>query len=274
MSTETKTKEKKDEKQSGTFALANTEANDLQKALAEDPELQKLYTEDLRDGMEDVVPRLPQFKIMRESAQFEDPEGEMVKELVGVIIDSHLSFAYWDDKDNNMPVCYSYDGKEPDESVQKPIHSKCISCPMNQWGSAEEGKGKGKACKNMRRMALIVEGESFPSRLTLPPTSLVSYDEYASRLRTKNLPPNAVVTKISLEKKTTPEGYKVSIAIFSAERVLTPQEYLALRKFKEIVHERRNEEIVEEEYSKDAEGMAGQDVDPEAYEGADEEAPF
>ena len=53
----------------------------------------------------------------------------------------------------------------------------CAECPLNQWGS---GNGRGKACKDLRRLIVLVEGWSMPAIMTLPPTSVKAFDTYAS----------------------------------------------------------------------------------------------
>lgn len=78
------------------------------------------------------------------------------------------------DPDNRAPPkCFAFgreedgtfvpeDEMEPHEIVDKETDtferqsSDCASCPNNEWGSAE--KGRGKACGNRRRLALIPAG--------------------------------------------------------------------------------------------------------------------
>lgn len=43
------------------------------------------------------------------------------------------------------------------EDVEEPFADQCDGCPQNQWGSAS--KGKGKACKETSRLALITESD-------------------------------------------------------------------------------------------------------------------
>lgn len=82
----------------------------------------------------------------------------------------------------------------------------CKDSSINQWGSAE--KGKGKACKNQRRLALIpaddatsVEAveESQPAFLRIPVTSVKNWAGYVRQLeKTLQRPPLGVVTEISI----------------------------------------------------------------------------
>lgn len=65
------------------------------------------------------------------------------------------------------PTCYAYGqaGEEmaPHPSMAEhldyfePQHESCTGCPMNEWGSSP--KGRGKACQNRVRLAVIQAGE-------------------------------------------------------------------------------------------------------------------
>lgn len=66
-------------------------------------------------------------------------------------------FAFWDPTTGEDPE----DEMGPHEDVDKEDcferqSTLCHDCPQNQWGSAE--RGKGKACGNRRRLALIPAG--------------------------------------------------------------------------------------------------------------------
>ena len=146
-----------------------------------------------------------------------DDEPETVKEIVGLIIDHHPVNAYWAEKfagGNNPPDCSSLDGKVGSTG------QVCATCPMNQWGSAQDGKSK--ACKNMHRIYILREGEMFPLLLTLPPTSLKNFANYlAKRVVAKGKRSHEVITKISLKKATNFAGINYSQAVFSVAGVLS-----------------------------------------------------
>jgi hypothetical protein len=59
------------------------------------------------------------------------------------------------------PDCYAYgdDRKSmvPHDSVESPYNPTCVGCPMKEWGSAD--KGRGKACGDVERLALVTEGD-------------------------------------------------------------------------------------------------------------------
>ena len=155
----------------------------------------------------------------------DDPdEPDMKKEIVGVIVDQHAVNAYWAVKysgQNNPPDCSSMDGKEgvTSDGVKKP----CNSCPYNEWGSDEDGKSK--ACKNMRRVYILPEGEMFPLLLTLPPTSLKNFSNYlAKRVIAKGRRSYNVLTKVSLKKAVSSGGITYSQASFSLAGVLSEED--------------------------------------------------
>lgn len=87
--------------------------------------------------------------------------------IVGVV---HENVYYTDgfDPDNTTsPVCYAFgeveEGMAPHEDSTEPQHDTCEGCPQNAWGSSE--RGKGKACKNMRRLALVSTNGLTPENL-------------------------------------------------------------------------------------------------------------
>src|SRR5690606_25613194 len=63
----------------------------------------------------------------------------------------------------SLPICYAFgdpDSDDPEgtmrphEEAEDPQSDACADCPMNQFGSAPEGRGK--ACKNTRRLAVML----------------------------------------------------------------------------------------------------------------------
>lgn len=141
--------------------------------------------------------------------------GQAVKDnrLQAVIIDHVYENAYYDgayDPDvPQPPSCYAFgrdeDELKPHEKASKPASESCVGCPNNVFGSAE--KGKGKACKNTRRLALIsADGLSANSAaegelvyMKLPVTSTKGWAYYVKGLNaTLRRPPFGVVTEIAV----------------------------------------------------------------------------
>lgn len=89
------------------------------------------------------------------------PNNEMgVIVLDGIKENAFYTVAY--DPDNpSSPDCFAFGYDEnkmqPHEKAVDPQADFCADCPHNQFGSAETGRGK--ACRNNRRLALIPAGE-------------------------------------------------------------------------------------------------------------------
>lgn len=155
----------------------------------------------------------------------DDEEAELVKDIKGVILYHHPSFAYYASKyagGNNRPDCGSFDGMH---GVGTP-GGTCASCPLNQFGSSEEGQGK--ACKNRRTLYILRENELFPMTLSLPTGSLKEFTKFLKRQLSRGRFLNRIVTKISLQKATNAAGIAYSQAVFSFDRLLTTEEQQAI----------------------------------------------
>lgn len=136
------------------------------------------------------------------------PEGK----LRCVVLDSVNENAFYGEYEydpNNpaSPVCFSLGRGEPEdgphEKSEDPQAEACLGCPQNQFNTA--AKGRGKACKNIRRLALITEDgledieSSTVAFLKVPVTSLKAWASYVNNLDTSlHKPPLAVVTEISI----------------------------------------------------------------------------
>jgi len=149
----------------------------------------------------------------------DDDSPDMAKEISGVIVYHHPANAYWAEKytgANNPPDCSSMDGKFGEGDPGGP----CAACQYNQFGSDPEGGG-GKACKNMRRIYILREGEIFPLLVTLSPMSLRNFGRYVSRrVLQRGLRTYKVVTNIALKKATSSGGIVYSQATFKMAGVL------------------------------------------------------
>lgn len=142
-------------------------------------------------------------------------QGNPIKgnELDIIILDSILENCYYEgryDPDNPAPpVCYAFgrdeDDLKPHEKSSAPQHETCKGCPNNEFGSADTGKGK--ACKNTRRLALIPGDDLDPEKIMnaeiaymkLPVTSVKGWASYVRSLSTlEKKPPLAFVTTVSV----------------------------------------------------------------------------
>lgn len=164
-----------------------------------------------------------------------------------IILDSVKENTYYtakfDPDQPAAPVCYAFgrgpageDAMAPHESMQtdltyfKPQADECGKCPWNEWGSAD--KGKGKACQNRRRLALIPAGFYEAKRgsrdlalnmftdpgdfktaeiahIKLPVLSVKNYGDYLDQLlQTVQLPAHGVFTRLYVEPDAKAQ-YKV-----------------------------------------------------------------
>lgn len=185
-------------------------------------------------------------------------------QIAVVVVDSVFENTYYEDRFNAdapvPPVCYAFargDAKDemfPHPAMQEhrhfvPQHVEhgevmgCAGCPMNEWGSADQGRGK--ACQNRRRLALLPAGfyskkrgdrdftlELFEGEkhyrtaelafLKLPVTSVKDYSKYVTQISASlQKPPFGVVTRIWCEPDAGSQ-YKVRF-----EMIEELPEYLA-----------------------------------------------
>ena len=154
-----------------------------------------------------------------------------------IVVDSWFANEYFPedsvfDADNPIPpVCYAFGrskgemGPHPsmqvDLSYFTPQNATCQGCPKNEWGSAS--RGRGKACKNREKLAILPAGYYTPQRgrtppelnlydtpdhflkadivtLALPVTSVENWSKYVTQVAAaQQRPPYAVYTEISIQ---------------------------------------------------------------------------
>lgn len=133
-----------------------------------------------------------------------------VSKIVGVVIHSHQCNARFDESaQGEPPICSSQDGKYGIDAETGDV-IQCENCPYNKYGSAS--KGRGKACKNMIRLYIMIEGSPIPLVLTLPPTSIEGWQNYRLvSLPPKRLKPVDVLTEFTLSPQTSKSGNKYSV---------------------------------------------------------------
>ncbi len=156
------------------------------------------------------------------------PGNEMAVVIVDHILENVYHEGEYDPDDPQGPSCFAF-GR--DEKVMKPhdivfeagkqqndccgIPGSADCCPQNEWGSAD--RGKGKACKNTRRLALLPAGTfdkngNFKSiedpehyentaiaYMKLPVTSVRGYAAFVKQVAgALKRPPHGLMTKISV----------------------------------------------------------------------------
>ena len=143
-----------------------------------------------------------------------------------VILDGILENVYYKDaydpENPAGPTCFAFGRDEAKMAPHQLVvdagnaqHDKCAGCPMNEWGTAE--KGRGKACRNIRRLAMISAGtfdkagnfvpvgdaahysSSQIALMKLPVTSVKGYAAFVKAIvGTLKKPPFAIATRIKV----------------------------------------------------------------------------
>ena len=235
-----------------------------------------------KGGAYDYIPtriKFPSGGMMAFSVDDTDTLKPPVKAIIAV---SQKARAFWPAKDTagQPPLCSSPDGvagmfdakseqvkaalayppkyRHPGLAIIDPDAARgpwdCLNCPLSLWESAGEGQ-RGKACKDLRRLVVLVEGWNMPAIMTLPPTSIRAFDTYSSaQARTQGNAYFTSWTRIELTQETNKAGIKFSVAKFSAEKPLSEAELAAVidvrHQFGELV---RSLNIVADDYATDGE---------------------
>ena len=150
-------------------------------------------------------------RINTKGKEFTLPDGEKVKNnvLTAVILDYRFNNTYykamWDGTSSNRPDCsatgINQESLKPASDLENPIAPKCDGCPMNEWGSASNGRG-GKACQNKVRLALVTpdaESNAPIYTLDLTPTALKSFGAYMDACNKNGILPIGLVTEITFD---------------------------------------------------------------------------
>ncbi len=196
----------------------------------------------------------------------------------GIIAVSQMARAYWPSKETTglPPLCASPDslnGWLADEADKEQVKIAlrqdtrhpalvdlddtqrgpftCDRCPLSGWGS---GEGRGQACKALRRLLVIPTGWHMPAILTLPPTSVKVFDQYASaRTRAPGQSYFTVLTRFDLDTRRNGAGTEYAVIKLSAAEPLDDAQIAAVltlrTQYAELV---RSLEITAAEYGFEA----------------------
>ena len=176
-----------------------------------DPELLAELEDELADldegtGIECRRIKMPSGGSLAFEVEGEDGDVDYVKEIQGVILFTHRVNGYWskalgDGEGNAAPDCSSMDGKTGINNATGECIN-CEGCSLNQYRTDPKG-GEGKACKNMRRVYLMVSGDPNCYLLTVPPTSIKDVNKKLKSLMSGgNITYTGMVVSIKLIKVT------------------------------------------------------------------------
>jgi len=132
------------------------------------------------------------------------PGNELNCIIVANVTENQWFKDRYDPNVRSNPTCYALgEGKAEQlapmaESIDKQAEA-CISCEKFEWGSSPTG-GRGKACKERRRLALIPEDMSAEMLLlNIPPTSIRNWSNHVAKVvATTGMSTAGVVTNIKV----------------------------------------------------------------------------
>ena len=109
----------------------------------------------------------------------------------------------FDASDIQSPACWAV-GEIPDNLApnggEDEQHTDCASCPQNKFGSS----GKGKACRNGARVALIAADlKSDIVYFDIAPTTIKSFSETVSKLASTGTHPLQAVVEVDIDTKVS-----------------------------------------------------------------------
>ena len=190
--------------------------------------------------------RVTQFKKFRLPAG-EETEGP-VEAIIVDFVSANVFYKDGFDKDNmGPPDCFAIHAEPsllvPSENSPDRQAESCAVCPNNQWGSG--ARGKGKACKNTRVLAVMpvdADAGTPPWILTVSPTGIKKFDDYVRTLAGKDIVPLQIVSRIAFDK-----AVDYPSLVFSPLRPLVESEYAI---FESKLQEARERLMVEPDTTK------------------------
>ena len=187
-----------------------------------DEELARAAT--IAGSMEAGAGGLQFFSMQAGQLSFNDmpvPGNQMAVVVLDYILENIYYTEKWEAGNPLPPTCFAF-GREDHKMTPHPVvfehqqeqNAQCRDCPRNEWASAETGRGK--ACRNTRRLAVISAGTLDPQTarftafddpqhyadapiqyLKLPVTSVKPWSGYVKQLiATVKRPPFGVFTRI------------------------------------------------------------------------------
>lgn len=141
-------------------------------------------------------------------------EPEPMKTIEAIIVFKQLVRVYypWGQAVSKQPpTCASLDLVRPSTDITTPQDEGkgCARCQWAQWGTAKNQAGaltRGQACKQRLRVFLLRPGDPIPMLLSLPPTALKAFSQYAVQLRQSKASLLAVTTAFGLMDQSSGDG--------------------------------------------------------------------
>jgi hypothetical protein len=133
--------------------------------------------------------------------------------MQAIILDTRNIRTYYKGQYNpnqlESPECFAIakqlEDLAPSPNARHPNAETCAECPFDAWHSAPGG-GKGKACKNSIRLAIVpanFTADTHPMLITVSPTGIKSFSTLVADLHANNLIPAQIVTEIAFNPNET-----------------------------------------------------------------------
>ena len=135
-----------------------------------------------------------------------------------------------------MPDCFSIDGVRPDADSPMPQAATCADCSRNVFGSrlnSDGTPGKGKACGDNRKIAVVPAGDpenavyGGPMMLRLPATSMPNFATYCGQIGAHGFDVTQVITVMSFDE----EAQYSEIQFVASDLIRDPATYATVIKW-------------------------------------------
>lgn len=152
------------------------------------------------------------------------PEGDPVKEIVGVYMGLQSSRTYYkvpyeETGGGEPPDCVSFDLIEGHGNPG----GECKGCPFNQFGTAH--KGEGKACSESKTLFILRQGDILPTAVRIPPSSLGAWKNAMLMLLNRKVSLRTVEISLTLtEEKSKKKKIEYARVKVEIARQLEPEE--------------------------------------------------
>ena len=139
------------------------------------------------------------------------PGNELRCVVLAYTYENQYYVGRFDPNNPSSPICYAFGTDEkdmtPHEKASDPQNDNCATCPYNEYESDPKG-GRGKACKNVIRLAVIAESDledlenAEIVHMKVPVTSVKNFEHYAVKevKDTLKRPFYTVITNIKVEQ--------------------------------------------------------------------------
>lgn len=135
---------------------------------------------------------------------------------------------YTPGNEGQPPVCFSDNGVGASARASQPQSTSCGACQWNAWGSKHNAAGEQiKACSDVKKVAVVVPGETQVFMLRIPPASLKNFAAYSATLASHGVDLPDVLTRAGFASQGvlnfTPMGYIDEATAAMGDRAMEAQ---------------------------------------------------